>query len=118
VDIKRIGRLIADLNDGRFQIREKPAKDLEALTDRAMPTLRTALAGGLSLEAKRRLEALLERLEGVGPSPETIREVRVVETLEWIGNAEARRLLDKLAAGPPETRLTQEANAAAGRLAK
>jgi len=118
VDTKRIERLIADLNDGRFQIREKAAKELEALTDRAVPTLRKALAGGLSLEAKRRVEALLDRLEGVGPSAETIREVRVVETLEWIGNAEARRLLDKLAAGPPETRLTQEAKSAARRLAK
>jgi WD40 repeat protein len=118
VDTKRIERLIVDLNDGRFQIREKAAKELEALTDRAVPTLQKALAGGLSLEAKRRVEALLDRLEGVGPSVETIREVRVVEALEWIGNAEARRLLDKLAAGPPDTRLTQEAKAAAERLGK
>jgi hypothetical protein len=118
VDTKRIERLIADLGNGQFQIREKAAKELDALTDRAVPTLRKALAGNPSLEAKRRLEALLDRLEGVGPSAETIREVRVVEALECIGNAEARRLLDKLAAGPPETRLTQEAKAAAGRLGK
>jgi hypothetical protein len=118
VDTKRIGRLIADLNDGRFQIREKAAKELEALTDRVLPTLRKALAGGLSLEAKRRVGALLDRLEGVGPSAETIREVRVVEALDWIGNAEARRLLDKLATGPPDTRLTQEAKVAAERLGK
>jgi hypothetical protein len=41
-----------------------------------------------------------------------------VEALEAIGNPQARRLLDKLAAGPAELRLTQEAKEAAGRLAK
>jgi RNA polymerase sigma factor (sigma-70 family) len=118
VDTKRIERLIADLNNGHFQIREKAAKELETLTDRAVPTLRKALAGNPSLEAKRRLEALLDRLEAVGTSAETIREVRVVEALEWIGNAEARRLLAKLAAGAPETRLTQEAKEATRALSR
>ena len=51
-------------------------------------------------------------------SMETVRQIRAVEALESIGNPEARRLLDKLAAGPAETRLTQEARAAAVRLPK
>jgi hypothetical protein len=63
------------------------------------------------------VEALLDRLERGSLSVETVRQIRAVEALEYIGNPEARRLLDKLAAGPPETRLTQEARAAAGRLA-
>jgi RNA polymerase sigma factor (sigma-70 family) len=118
VDTKRIERLIADLDDGQFGVRAQATKELEALAEHAVPALRKALAGKPSVEVRRRLEALLDRLEAVGPSAETIREVRVVEALEWIGNAEARRLLDKLAAGPPETRLTQEAKSAARRLAK
>jgi len=41
-----------------------------------------------------------------------------VEALEAIGSPEARRLLDKFAAGPAGTRLTEEAKASADRLAK
>ena len=39
-----------------------------------------------------------------------------IEVLEHIGNAEARRMLEMLAAGQGETPLTEAARAAAGRL--
>ena len=99
-------------------MREQATKELEAMGDRAAPTLRTALAGGPSPEAKKRLDALLARVDSAGPSAETVREVRAVEALESIGTANARRLLDALAAGPLGMRLTQEAKASVGRLAK
>jgi RNA polymerase sigma factor (sigma-70 family) len=118
VDAKRIEQLIAELDDARFQVREQAAKELEALADRAAPALRKALAGKPSLEARRRLGALLDRLDGASPSAEVVRQIRAVEALESIGNREARRLLDQLAAGSAGTRLTQEAKAAAERLAK
>ena len=117
-DAKRIERLIADLDDERFQIREQAAKELAALAEQAAPALRKALAGKPSLEARRRLDALLDRLDGATLSAETIRQIRAVEALESIGNREARRLLDKLAEGPAETRLAQEAKAATVRLTK
>jgi hypothetical protein len=117
-DSKRVERLIADLDDERFYVRQQATNELEALSEYAAPALRKTLAGKPSLEAKRRLEALLRRLDGAGLSPEAIRHVRAVEALEAIGNPQARRLLDKLAAGPAELRLTQEAKEAAGRLAK
>jgi WD40 repeat protein len=118
VDTRRIERLLADLGDRRFEVRARATKELEALADRAAPALRKALAGNPSLEAKRRLEALLDRLDGMSLLPETVRQIRAVEALERIGNPDARRLLDKLAAGPPETRLTQVAKASLGRLAR
>jgi RNA polymerase sigma factor (sigma-70 family) len=118
VDVRRIERLIASLDDERFEVREQATRELEAQADCAAPALRRALAGKPSAEARQRLEALLDRLDGASPSAETVRQIRAVEALEGIGNPEARRLLDKLAAGPPETRLTEEAKAAAGRLAK
>jgi RNA polymerase sigma factor (sigma-70 family) len=118
LDTKRIEQLIADLDDGRFKVREQATRELEASADRARPVLRRALAGTLSPEARRRLSALLDRLENGSPSAETVRQIRAVEALESIGGPDARRLLDKLAAGPPDTRLTHEAKAALGRLAK
>jgi RNA polymerase sigma factor (sigma-70 family) len=118
VDTRRIARLIADLDAEQYPAREQATRELEALAERAAPALRKALAGDPSPEARRRLEALLDRLDGARPSAETVREVRAVEALELIGTPEARRLLDQLAAGPAEAPLTQEAKAAAGRLAR
>jgi RNA polymerase sigma factor (sigma-70 family) len=116
-DTKRIERLIADLDDERFQVREQASKELEELAEYAAPALRKALGRKPSLEVKRWLEALLHRLNGGGSlSAETVRHIRAVEALEAIGNPEARQLLDKLAAGPSEMRLTQEAQAAVRRL--
>jgi hypothetical protein len=118
VDTRRIERLIADLNDKRFQVRELATRDLEVLAEHAVPVLRKALADGPSLEASRRIGALLDRLTDKRPSAETARMIRALEALESIGNPEARRLLARLASGPAETLLAQEARAAAGRLAK
>jgi WD40 repeat protein len=117
MDSKRIERLIADLDSDKFPLREQATEKLEALGEHAGPELRKALSGGRSAEARRRLETLLDRLDGGSFSVETVRLIRTVEALEWIANPEARWLLDKLAAGPAETRLTQEAKSAGGRLA-
>ncbi len=116
-DPRRIERLITDLDHAQFQVRERAARELEALEERAAPALRKALAGNPSAEAKRALTALLDRLDAGSLSTETIRRLRAVEALECIGNPEARRLLDQLSAGPAEMRLTQEARAAVARLA-
>jgi hypothetical protein len=118
VDTKRIERLIADLDAKRFQVRTQATKELEALCEHAAPALRKALAGKPSPESRRRLEALLDGLESASLSPEMVRQIRAVEALESIGNPAARRLLGQLAAGSPATRLTREARASLGRLAK
>ena len=118
VDTKRLERLLADLDSDRFAVREQATRELAARAERAAPALRKALAGNPSPEVRRRLGALLDGLDGVRPSADTVRQVRAVEALELMGNAEARRLLDKLATGPTHEHLTQDAKAAAGRLAK
>jgi WD40 repeat protein len=115
-DMRRIERLITDLDDGRFEVREQATRDLEALAENAAPALRKVLAGKPSAEAKRRIDALLDRLDGAALLPETVRQIRAVEALESSGDLEAQRVLKKLAAGPPEWRLTQEARAAVRRL--
>ena len=69
-------------------------------------------------EVRRRLERLLQVLEGVVASGERLQAVRAVEVLEQIGTAEAKQLLQSLASGAPGARLTQEAKASLERLAK
>jgi hypothetical protein len=102
-------RLVADLDDRRFAVRQAAERELEKLADQAEPVLRDALAGRLTLEA------LLERLDQAA-SPERLRALRAVEVLEWIGTPEARQVLQGLVARPPETRLSREASAALGQL--
>jgi len=114
-DAKRVAKLIADLDDERFEVRGRASRELEGLGAPAEAALRQALAGRPSAEAKRALTALLEKLAGA-PTPEEVRAIRVVEALEQADTAAARRLLTDLAGGVAEARLTREAKAALQRL--
>lgn len=118
VDTQRIEQLIADLDSDTFTVRDAASKELETLGEQAGAALEKALAGNPSAETRRRLEALRRRLDDARPSVETIRQVRAVEALELIGSPEARQLLERLAAGPAGSRLTQEARAAVERLGR
>jgi hypothetical protein len=113
-DPRRVDRLLAALDGNDFAEREKAARQLEGLGFAAEPALRRALLGKPSLEVRRRVERILEKMEG----GLMLRAGRGIEALELIGTAEARRLLQVLARGAPEARLTQEAKAALQRLAK
>jgi hypothetical protein len=115
-DAKRLADLIRDLDDRRFAVREKATRELGRLGDAAAPALHLALQGQPALELRRRAEALLEKLATV--SGERLRGLRAVEVLEHIGTPAARQLLRKLATGLPEARVTQEAKASLGRLAR
>jgi hypothetical protein len=113
---RRVAALIAGLGSEQFKDREQATRDLEKLGEVALPALRQALAGGPPLEVKRRLEVLLEKMEGASLPPELLRQVRAVEVLEGVGTPAARRLLERLAAGAPAARLTREAAAALRRV--
>jgi RNA polymerase sigma factor (sigma-70 family) len=111
-DAKQVGRLLADLDSNDFATRQKAAKELENLGELVAPALRKALAGRPSAEMKRQLELLLEALDGVTLSGEQLRGTRAVEALEMNASAEAKTVLEKLAAGVPGAMLTREAKAA------
>src|SRR5262249_22206725 len=118
VDPARLARLVADLNHDKFKERERATKELEALGELAAPALRKALATGPSAETKQRATQLLLRFEIPVTAAELLRSVRAIEVLERIGNPEARQLLQSLAKGADEARLTWEAKAALKRLPK
>jgi RNA polymerase sigma factor (sigma-70 family) len=116
-DTPRIRKLIVDLNSEQFAVRDAARKELEKMDDAAHAVLRQALKEATSLEQRRRLEALLS-VGWVVRSPEKLRQIRAVMVLEQIGDAEARRVLERLAAGAAEARQTREAKAALERLTK
>jgi hypothetical protein len=111
-DRATIEKLIAELNSERFEVRKRAADELEKLADLAEPALRQALDRRPPLEVRRRIEKLLAQIEGPVTEPEQLRVLRAIEALERIGTAEARQVLEALAKGAPEARLTREAQAA------
>jgi RNA polymerase sigma factor (sigma-70 family) len=116
-EAKRIARLIADLDHDAFAVRQKAEEELDRLGEAAVPALRKALVGSPSVEARRRMEGLLEKRDPPVLSGEPLREVRAVEALEMAGTNGARRLLKELAEGG-EARRTHEARTALERLGR
>jgi WD40 repeat protein len=117
-DAKRLARLIADLDSDEFAVREQAAGALKGLGESAGPALRRLLAGRPSAEVRRRVQQLLEDLEQPANFPERLRVLRAIEVLEHAGTAEAQRTLERLAAGMPEARVTEEAKQSLDRLVK
>jgi WD40 repeat protein len=115
-DSQKIARLIVQLEDRRYPRREEATRELARMGTAAETLLKKALDGNPSLDARRRIESILAGLGLLVLTAEQVRGVRAVEGLEQIGNSEARRLLEQLAAGPPDLRVTQEAKASLGRL--
>ena len=110
---ERIRRLIADLDGDEFKQREAASRELARLGSQAESALRAALTSSPSLELRFRVESLLKfRDDGwVIKNPETLRSLRAIWALQRIGTPEARSLLEKLAAGAPAARQTQDAKA-------
>lgn len=115
---EKLRRLIADLDAAAFEKREEASKELLQLGSDAGPALRQALAGSLSAEARRRIEALMENPSRLPPSAEQLRRLRAIAALEQIGSAEALAILRDLTQGAPAAAETQEARAALERWAK
>src|SRR5207249_10739415 len=115
-DKEQLARWIVDLDSAVFADRAKATRELERQAELAEPLLRKALAGDPSPEVRRRIEALLGKLQGPVTSAEMLRSIRAIEVLEHIATPEARELLRKLAVGTPDARLTREAKAALERL--
>lgn len=116
-DLKAIRRLVADLDSDDFASREKASEQLAQRGALAEPILRLSLAQKPTLEARQRMQLLLEKIERQPPSGETLRRLRTLQVLEKSG-AEGHRLLRELAGGAEEAWLTRESKAALMRLSR
>jgi hypothetical protein len=118
VPAERLKRLIADLDDDDFEVRERASAELAKLGGSAEGALREALKGQPSAELRQRVQHLLDRPRSAEPSPDRLRQSRALELLERMDTPEARRLLEELAKGAPGAELTRDAEGALERLKK
>jgi WD40 repeat protein len=114
---KHLVRLVAEMDDERFEVRVKATREVNKLGGFAEPALRHALRVGASVEVRFRAKQLLGRLGESPPSGEWVRALRAVEALEMAATPEAHRILDRLARESPHAWLADDARAAARRLA-
>jgi hypothetical protein len=113
-DEARIRQGIADLDSSAFETREKAEKKLRSLGGQAESHLRKQLEAKPSLEARRRIEGLLEAIEARNLTAAEVREVRAVQALAWMNSKAARTLLAQWAEGDPSATLTKVAKRASG----
>jgi WD40 repeat protein len=111
-DVKKLDQLIQDLDSDSFATRDRATRELATLSDLAREPLEKVLREKPPLEVRKRVELLLGKL---GKNP-LRRALRAVEALEYMANAEARKLLDQLARGVPGMPLTEEAKESLNRL--
>jgi WD40 repeat protein len=116
---EQILRLMDDLDSDQYGAREKASAELARLGEWAGPHLRERLRCKPSPEFSRRAEQLLQEADArrlQAPEPETLRALRAVEALEWMGCPAAKEVLQALATGAAEAQLTQECSASLDRL--
>jgi WD40 repeat protein len=104
--------LIRELDDKRFAVREKAAKELARLDLQAVPAIRKALNERQSAQVRQALQQLLDKSSGPVSESEALQAIRAVEVLENIQSREARALLEMLAGGDPNARLTRDSKLA------
>lgn len=114
VDANRVADLIGDLHSDSFQVRTKASRGLEDLRDCVEPALRKKLTEPVPLEAIRRLEQVLERIDQWWATQPRL--VRAVAVLENSGTPEARDILRRLSQSDASPRLAEEAKNALLRL--
>lgn len=115
---ERLAQLITDLDDDRFAVRHRAEEELHKLADLAEPAMRKELASKPTVDVRRRIQRLVQELERQQSAPETMRALRAIQVLESTGTPEARLLLEKLAQGTAQARLTREARAVLERLGR
>ncbi|WP_390637536.1 WD40 repeat domain-containing protein [Limnoglobus roseus] len=119
-DAEAVGNAAAALDAAAFADRDAAEKELLKLGPAAAPALRKLVAATPSVEQRDRAERVLaayaDRRTRVTPTAADVPGVRAVTAVERTATREALAVLDALAAGAADARLTHEARAAADRL--
>jgi hypothetical protein len=107
---------LSDLDAPKFAKRDQAMRELGRLEFAAADALQRLLVSQPSLEMRQRVEKLLKQLQEPFAAPALLASWRAVTVLEQIASPQARSLLQTLAQGAPQARLTQLAREAVARL--
>jgi hypothetical protein len=119
VDVEQVKKLIRELDDDRFKVREAATMALVKLGRQVETELRKASRESGSAEFKSRIEKILETWKqpsGAEYAADQVRELRAVWALELANTAESRQLLEDWAKTRVGNRLCEEADLALKRL--
>ncbi len=109
---------VSNNGDGKVTIvldgKQFDTEELERFAEQVLPALQKKLAAKSALEVRQRIEKLVAKIEQL--TPESLRRIRALEVLEHIGDSEAKKVLETLAAGAEGAKLTEEAKASLARL--
>ena len=114
--IAQLRTWIADLDNVQFAKRDVATQELEKYLPAVESLLKEHLAANPSPEARRRLQSLQSLLESKTLAAETIRDLRALEVLEYLGQAALGELPGDLAKGDYDSRIVNAARAADSRL--
>ncbi len=104
-----LDRLVLELGNEKFPVRETAYRQLDELGEGAVVGLKARLANAVTAEARTRLMRLLAKHDSLAPTPEMVREARTFEILEQLNSPAALALLKELAAGASNARRTRSA---------
>ena len=111
VDQSKIGLYISQLNDKRFDVRDKATDSLMKLRNVAEVQLRKALQEPQAVETRYRLELIIKTPfeKPKIDAPDYRRLQRLIHALELTDDAKASKLLESLAKGHPHIDVAREA---------
>ena len=115
VDGVLIAKLIGQLDDNDFRVRDKAADGLRAMGRFAEGPMDKAVAKKPSTQVRGELLRLLDACTTAVPDGDHRQALLAVDMLGTIGSVDAVALLRKLAAGAEDAELTKRAKAALGK---
>jgi WD40 repeat protein/beta-lactamase regulating signal transducer with metallopeptidase domain len=118
VDQQKVEGWIAGLENEKYSVRQEAIANLVKTGEQVVPALQKVLTSQPTIETRKRVEELLEKLTGGTLTAEQLRLVRAVEALERMGTPVARQLLRTLSQGASGALTTKQAQAALERLAR
>src|SRR5262249_58267289 len=90
-DPRRVAQILKDLGSDQLSVRQRATRELEQLGEPVLPALRQTLAAQPTLEVRRRLEQVIEKLQVESRSTELRRAWRAGEVLEGGGSPAAQQ---------------------------
>jgi RNA polymerase sigma factor (sigma-70 family) len=109
IDAPWVAARLRDLDSSKFAERDRATRDLEDAGDGVAVALEQFLETKPAAEARQRAEKLLAKIRGRIATDRTAQSLRALEVLEWLGTANAREVVEKLAKGADGTSVTEEA---------